>query len=233
MMNPPKPISTMRTAALVLAVLLAGAMTARADSLVTSRPAGTDSVDWSQLGADGVGVPNPFPFTTTDGVAGIGTYANPGNSYLYTGKVGGVKVQGTDWAGNFSDGDVLNWTQNSGPLTLTFPSETYTEIGAQIDADYYGAFVAQICDENGCQTETGDSNNASGGATFIGIDSSSPINWVTFSLESNSGGFPQDFAINEVTLDGGKAISPEPGSLLLLGTGLVGLAGALRRKLAR
>ncbi|MGD0860215.1 MAG: PEP-CTERM sorting domain-containing protein [Terracidiphilus sp.] len=226
---------TMRKLALVLAVFLVGASTARADSLETSRPAGTDSVDWSHLGADNTGVPASFSFTTTDGVAGTGSYLNPKSSFKYFGGVGAVTEEGAgSFGSDFAPGDFLNWTDNSGPLTLTFPDETYTQIGAQIDTLSLGYFTAEICDAHGCFSETGDAGELNNGsAIYIGIDSSTPVNWVTFSLTSASGGNPQDFAIDDVTLDGGKAVTPEPGSLLLLGTGLVGLAGALRRKLAR
>jgi PEP-CTERM motif-containing protein len=225
----------MNKLSMILVVLLVGAMTAHADNLVTSQPVGTDSVDWSQLGAYGTGIPNPFSFTTANSVSGTGTYANPGDSYMnfgQPGEVGSVMQQGVSWGGNFANGDYLNWTENSGPLTLSF-GEGYTQIGTQIDADYYGAFTAQICDVNGCFTEDG--NSASTGdnsAIYIGISSSAPVTWVTFSLTSASGA-PDDFAINDVTLDGGTTATPEPSSLLLFGTGLVGFAGALRRKFAQ
>jgi hypothetical protein len=44
---------------------------------------------------------------------------------------------------------------------------------------------------------------------------------------------PTSILINDVTLDGNASVTPEPGSLLLFGTGLAALAGALRRRYAR
>jgi hypothetical protein len=49
--------------------------------------------------------------------------------------------------------------------------------------------------------------------------------------DSNNGGTPVSIYGETFSLDG--EITPEPNSLILLGSGLLGLAGLLRRKLAR
>jgi hypothetical protein len=210
-----------------------GALTANADNLVTVRPAGTDSVDWSQLGPSGTAIPSTFSFTTANSVAGTGSYANPGNTYGQYGQPGEVGVvvqQGVSWNGAFASGDYANWNENTGALTLNF-AQGYSQIGAQIMSDFWGAYTAQICDANGCFTEDGTSSgNGDNSAIYLGISSDTPINWITFSL-TNAVASPDDFAINAMTLDASP--TPEPSSLLLFGSGLVGLAGALRRKYAR
>jgi hypothetical protein len=210
----------MKKAIWTIPVLLVGAAVMHADNLVTTRPNnGTDSVNWSQLGSSLTAISNPFSFTTANSVSGTGSYAS-GN--------GEVMQEESSWAGNFSNGDILNWTTGSGTLTLNF-SAGYTQIGAQIQRDIYGAFTAQICDINACFTEGGNSNgNNDGSAIYIGIESATPITSVTF--DESSG----DFAINQLTLGGsGASPVPEPSSLLLLGSGLAGMVGMVRRKLAR
>jgi hypothetical protein len=223
----------MRKVAFALASLLFGALTANADSLVTTSPTGTDSVDWSQLGTPGTPVPTVFTFTTANGVSGTGTYENPAGSFAMTGPTGEVLQNGwsATWNGNFADGAYVNWTENSGPLTLSF-AQGYSQIGAQIQADFWGSFTAQICDANACFTEDGVANgNDDDSAIYLGI-AGSDLTSVTFSI-TNDTAYLDDFAINGVTLDGGSAATPEPSSLLLLGTGLVGIAGLLRGKFAR
>jgi len=217
----------MRQISFALIAILMGALTASADSLVTVRPAGTDSVYWSYLGPDLTQIFSPFSFTTTNGVAGSGIYVN-----AVSGSPGAVFLQGYDFHGNFNPGDLVNYNGGNGPIKLSF-TQGYSQIGAQIEDGDFGTFTAQICDNNGCFSENGDGvNDNNGSAIYLGI-SGSDITWVTFSLTSASNGYPNFLAINQVTLDGTETTTPEPGSLLLFGTGLVGLAGVLRRKFAR
>ena len=62
--------------------------------------------------------------------------------------------------------------------------------------------------------------------TFFGAITDSPIDWVRFS-SANADAF-----VNIDNLSFGTASVPEPGSMLLMGLGLVGVARRLRRRSA-
>ena len=209
---------------LVLSAFLLVAFTAaQADVIVlTTSPVGGDTVDWSSTG-----LPVGFQAHGFLGFSGLGDTATATVAGGAANK-GRLVQQGNNWSGDFNTGEYAIWTQNHGPLTVSF-GNSYNAVGAYYQPNAFGAFTVELMVYNGSTllgtvTESGTSTSTPGTALFIGaLDKSGPnITKVVFSGTTTP---KTDFAVGTMYLG-----VPEPGTLVLLGSGLIGLAGVSRRR---
>ncbi|MFZ1137026.1 MAG: PEP-CTERM sorting domain-containing protein [Candidatus Korobacteraceae bacterium] len=207
----------------VLLLLALGIATASATTV--------DTVDWGQLGPSFTVLTTPQPFTSAGGITGL-IGLNDFDPFERL-------DQGNGWNGNFSPGEHLIWnidqTGFDDSIVAIFNTGTFGG-GAQIQADPFGPFVGilNVYDTSlnliATVTENGVSNsNGDGSAIFIGYQSgSADVGALQFLVSDVNGA--NTVAIGTMSIYTSSAV-PEPGSLLMFGSGIIGLAGVLRRRI--
>jgi hypothetical protein len=200
-----------------------------------------DIIDWSQLGPAGTFVTTPAGISTFNGNVGLAGNIGAGNGDF-------IRVdEGNGWNGGFDYLETLVWTGNPnvipgtgfGPFAIELTNPV-SSVGFSIEADLIAPFTYTVnfLDSSGASIFTYTANGnfgcgfANGCVSFFGAGdlNGNHIAAVIISTDSGDPLWNNDFAIDDVSL-GSASSGPEPGSLVLLGSGLLGLAGIVRRKL--
>jgi len=192
-----------------------------------------DFVNWCQFGCNGLSYTTPQPWISNNLLAGLVGNTNAQNWQNLQ--------QGNGWGGNFPAGMGLVYngvsTLGTGPTSIgIYLDQPVIGIGAWIQADWFGPFTASITllDSNLLPMFTynaaGNSTSVTGTGLFIGAYDGTADIWGAVFNTTATGFHDQDFAIGTAKIG---APIPEPGTLLLVGPSLLGLAGVVRRRLAR
>lgn len=201
----------------------------------------TDIIDWTQLGpALGPQLTTPQAVSTFNGNPAL--VGNVSTGFPNFNRVD----EGNGWLGNFDYGSALVWTGNPnfgsggpGPFVIQLLTNPVGSFGFDIQANEYGVFnvLVQAFDAGGhllfSDTFSGNSTNLeNGSALFVGLGDTTGVNISAIEISTTSADalYTNDFAIDDPSFTYTTAQVPEPGSIVLLGSGLLGLVGIRRRK---
>ena len=149
-----------------------------------------------------------FGYPGYNGVANVSAGSGPNdNLYGYNTTPGGSEYYGVTGSATFT---FASPTNSIGFYTLGLQQMFSTGFTITIDGNVLSFPI-----------------NVDGGAEYFGVTDTTAFSTVTISNPGDDA-----IGIDDISFDA-SATTPEPSSLILLGTGVLGVAGAVRRRLAR